>query len=197
MVVWLGPKPRPDLLIDMWRDKHPDWEHCLVTREDGWALSDILHRQPTWHGRADLIRWSALWEHGGVAVDADSACLRPLDARFLETAWAAHENEEAAPGLIACGAMGFPPRHSLVGAIIETIRARSLEPGWSDLAAWRSVGPGILTELAKLHPIRVFPAGLFYPLHHSGARAACDEPPFASQKWGSTAGPHFGYRGLV
>jgi len=125
-----------------------------------------------------------------VALDADSECLRPLDDRFLEhEAWSVYEHETARPGLVACGAMGFVPRHPLVGRIVDAIRERSKADAWTWARAhhpWRTVGPGILTELrdSSLH---VFPAGLFYPEHYTGARADAGEAPFARQEWASTA----------
>lgn len=165
----------------MWRNASP-WP--LQAQIDAYA------ELGSWNGAADCIRWCVLWQHGGIALDADSVCLRPLDDRFLKhDAWSVYEHETARPGLIACGAMGFKPKHPLVGRIIDAIRERSSKDPWTwvrQFAAWRAVGPGILTELAgpELH---VFPAGLFYPEHYTGATADAGERPFARQMWASTA----------
>src|SRR5579863_10115394 len=167
--VWVGWKaPEPVQLIASWRAKHPDWLHILWRNEKGWPLQrqiDAYVELNLWSGVGDLIRWCVLWEHGGIALDADSECLRPLDERFREhEAWSVYEHEKARPGLIACGAMGFTPRHPIVGRIIDAIEDRSKDTWtWARHAhPWRSVGPAILTELAD-DDLHVFPAGLFYP----------------------------------
>lgn len=184
-LVWVGPKPRPRRTIESWFSKHHGWERWLWTSTDELVLTGVMHKIPQWHGKADLVRWSALYAHGGIAVDADSECFRPLDDRFLERPWTAYENEDVMPGLLACGAMGFTPQHPVVADIIGRIRGRD---DFDRLPPWKTVGPGVLTECAK-DRLSVFPSGYFYPMHHTGNPAPpCDEAPFAHQLWCSTAG---------
>ena len=59
------------------------------------------------NGVADIMRYEILFNEGGIALDADSLCLRPLEDWVLESAaFAAWEHEHIRPGLIAAGAMG-------------------------------------------------------------------------------------------
>lgn len=155
------------------------------------------------NGKADLMRYELLFDHGGVCVDADSEALRPLDERFVEPeAWACWESETHIPGMIATGYIGAhagaPILHHVLG-LIERRSAYNLGL-WAMDPAWRTLGPLIFTEVAKDHPeLKIFPAGYMLPEHYSGvAPAPCDEAPFAAQYWGSTVhSKHFGYRGLT
>lgn len=82
--IWLGPNPLPDdfaRYVESWRRHHPDWEHHLWTEE---TIPPDLHpavyerlRSPA--ERSDVFRLELLVRHGGIYVDTDFECLRPLD----------------------------------------------------------------------------------------------------------------------
>jgi len=58
------------------------------------------------NGVADIMRYEILFNEGGIALDADSLCLRPLEDWVLEpAAFAAWEHEHIRPGLIAAAAL--------------------------------------------------------------------------------------------
>ncbi|NES20688.1 MAG: glycosyltransferase [Symploca sp. SIO3E6] len=70
-----------------WKNHHPDWEYRLWTDEDNrqflqanysWFLS-IYDGYPENIFRVDAIRYFILMHHGGVFIDLDFECLRPLD----------------------------------------------------------------------------------------------------------------------
>jgi mannosyltransferase OCH1-like enzyme len=83
--IWLGPDPLPDdhrPWIDSWRRHHPKWEHRLWTEEnlpEDPIRPEILERLRAPVERADILRLEILYRHGGVYVDTDLECLRPLD----------------------------------------------------------------------------------------------------------------------
>jgi mannosyltransferase OCH1-like enzyme len=68
-------------------DHHPDWEHRLWTDADNRRL--IAECYPwfleTYDGykhtieRVDAVRYFILLHHGGVYIDLDMECLKPLD----------------------------------------------------------------------------------------------------------------------
>src|SRR5271169_768641 len=102
--VWLGPIPSPEILIDTWRRLNPSWK-VLVWRSAGdaspdgtsgrpWKLQAVMDGMHEIVGLVDLIRYQILDEFGGVAVDADSECVRSLDdGDFLRhEVWACYEN---------------------------------------------------------------------------------------------------------
>ncbi|MFE5947948.1 glycosyltransferase [Streptomyces sp. NPDC056480] len=79
--------PRWRAWVESWQRHHPSWEYRLWTDEDN---RDFLHRHypwflPVYDGypkgimRADAIRYFLLDHFGGVYVDLDFECLRPLN----------------------------------------------------------------------------------------------------------------------
>jgi inositol phosphorylceramide mannosyltransferase catalytic subunit len=79
--------PRYRAFRDGWRKTHPDWEHRLWDQAACRAL--LVERYPhflaAWAAyplfiqRIDSIRYFILNTHGGVYLDMDMECLRPLD----------------------------------------------------------------------------------------------------------------------
>ena len=70
-----------------WKNHHPDWGYRLWTDEDNrqflqtnysWFLS-IYDGYPENIFRVDAIRYFILMHYGGVFIDLDFECLRPLD----------------------------------------------------------------------------------------------------------------------
>jgi mannosyltransferase OCH1-like enzyme len=200
--------------MQTWSAKNPSWNYCLWSSEKGradgspWWLSDCIDAMPELNGKADIMRYEILLEHGGLCVDADSECLRPLPDSFLcHDAWACYENERhCPPGWVATGYLAATKGSPLMRAVLEEIhrQSRGRLHDWATTApAWKSVGPGIFTEVSKPFvksgALHVYPAGLFIPEHYSGvAPAPCDEPPYARQYWGSTvASKHYKYAGLT
>jgi hypothetical protein len=84
--IWIGPDPLPEdhrPWIESWRHHHPTWEHRLWTEEnlpDDPIRPEILERLRAPVERADILRLEILYRFGGVYVDGDLECLRPLDA---------------------------------------------------------------------------------------------------------------------
>jgi mannosyltransferase OCH1-like enzyme len=84
--IWVGPDPLPKdhrPWIESWKRYHPKWEHRLWTEEnlpDDPIRPEILERLRAPVERADILRLEILYRYGGVYVDGDLECLRPLDA---------------------------------------------------------------------------------------------------------------------
>ncbi len=195
-VVWVGPDPSPDACLDSWRRMHPDWAFTLWRDHTaGWSNSEQIARRAArgdWCGVADVMRYEILVRCGGIALDADSTCERPLDDRFLTpSAWACYENETARPGLVGNSAMGAE-----CGSLFFAACAAACAHADVGAPAWKSVGPILLTRVAReTQGLTVLPARHFYPHHHTGVVAPGDAPVFAEQQWATTraavvAGPH-------
>jgi hypothetical protein len=202
--------------MDTWRERLPTgWEYT------GWLPGTVLPNDAPlsplmlalrdkgeWNGVADLLRWTLLDLYGGIYVDADAECLRWFpDSMLAHRAFSCWENEVCRPGLVACGVVGAVPGSRFV----KTLIARVLHESASDVyawsrsnAAWRLVGPGLVTRtLGELgadaaHELHVYPAALFLPSHYTGTPPApCADPPICRHYWGSTVGSsHAGYAGL-
>lgn len=192
--IWVGDESkRPDNCIRTWIDHHPDWEFRLWGNEE-LDESDWLNRghidamrSRELNGVADMMRWEILHAFGGIVVDADSVCARPLDDHLLDcTAFACWENEIARPGLIAAGYFGCEPNNPFVGRIIEDINA---SPSVVDDLAWKTVGPLRLTECYRKFqytPLQIYPSHYFIPQHFTGLTYEGNGPVYAHQLWGST-----------
>jgi len=197
-VIWIGDDAkRPDNCIDTWRALHPDWEFRLWGNQDFATTHWInrTHMDAMWtrelNGVADMMRWEILYRYGGVLVDADSICVRPLDDHLLNCeAFACWENEVARPGLIATGYFGSEAGNAFVGQIIKDIEA---EATVVDRMAWQSVGPQRLTEAYRTYGytrMRIYPSHYFIPQHFTGTTYDGLDPIYAHQLWGSTRGAY-------
>jgi len=73
--------------FDSWLPRHPEWRILLWDREslselkleNRWVL-DI--ENPTI--QSEVLRWEVVLEFGGIYLDADIECLRPIDALLLQ-----------------------------------------------------------------------------------------------------------------
>ena len=66
---------------ETWREHHPEWEMPLWTDDN---LPELAHPGAFERGRhhaerADVLRYEVLRQFGGVYVDTDVECLRPID----------------------------------------------------------------------------------------------------------------------
>lgn len=193
--IWVGdPTRQPNELIQSWASRHPGWGLRVWCNDDltGRRWINARHmrtmaRERQWNGVADLMRWELLLEFGGVFLDADSCCLRPLLDSFLECeAFACWENEIDRPGLIAAGYLGAGPGNSLITRIVSDI---SHIPSVSGQEAWACVGPQRLTDSWRAmgyDDLTILPSHYFIPRHYAGRVYHGGGPVFADQAWGST-----------
>ena len=194
--IWIGPKPAPSKLMDTWKEKHPDFEYIRWSEKElndrSMPLSCINRIQEIEeiNGKADIIRWEILYHYGGVFLDADCFCLESLTDEIMNLkSFAVWENEQCRKGLVAPGAMGFPPKHPLVRACIEWIQQNPVSRKDTKQPAWVTVGPGLLTRMyqTNLYPdFTVLPSYYFLPVHYTGLYYNGHGRVYAHQEWGSS-----------
>lgn len=196
--IWIGHLPPPLNLLRTWKEKNPDYEYIL------WDEAGISHNLPNLtckpqidaipeiNGKADILRWEILYEYGGFFFDADSVCITPLLEEFREipgNGFSCFENETMREGLIACGSMGFIPKHPLIKRILDSIKDPNNQHLLITTRAWYSVGPGVLTRAQNEAPeeekITIFPSHMFLPRHHTGLTYTGHERVYAYQFWGT------------
>jgi mannosyltransferase OCH1-like enzyme len=139
-------------------------------------------------GVADLMRYEILYRHGGIALDIDSICMRPLDDWLLEPdeifCW---ENEKIRPGLIATAIMGARKKSKFFKSLIDTLHKKD-----SVICdrAWITTGPTQVTNIYNTtkNSITVYPSHYFIPNHFSGDKYTGNGPVYCEQEWGSTVG---------
>ncbi|MGY2049043.1 glycosyltransferase family 32 protein [Methylobacterium sp. JK268] len=193
-LIWIGDQSkRPTQWMETWKQQNPDYEVRIWGNDEvnavEWALADQIGYwwEREINGAADILRWEILQRHGGLAFDADSICVRPLEDWLIEPdSFAAWENEITRTGLIAAGALGFQPEHPLVKRIIHDIWA---DPEPHAGMAWEKVGPLRLTNTVRQSSfinLTVYPSHFFFPRHLTGLEYTGAGPVFAKQYWGST-----------
>ena len=214
-VIWVGDDDKqPRAAIESWRSKHPTWEFRVWGNADldglAWKSKrqiEIFRASERWEGIADLMRYEILHEHGGVYVDADATCVRPLDDWLLEPPmFAVWESERCAPDLIANGFIGCQADHPAMAAIVRET-SRMNDPVWQrtwhiegwrgfrpkfryeKTYPWKTVGPRFFTKMVMPfcpEQATILPSILFLPQHYTEKTARHSSLIYATHTWGST-----------
>ena len=194
--LWIGPKVAPTKFMDSWRDKHPEFEYIrwseaeIKSRRLFFSCQNRIDDMEEINGKADIMRWEILYHYGGIFLDADSICIEPLNELVTGCkAFAIWENEQCRPGLVAPGAMGFPPKHPLVRACIEWIQQNDVNVRRTGKRAWQTVGPGLITLMyhtGLYKDMTILPSYHFIPQHFTGLEYRGHAKIFSHQEWGST-----------
>ena len=81
--IWLGGEPPEEVSgwLQTWRAHHPGWEHRVWNDGDLPILQNqsLFDAAPSYAMKADILRLELLLRWGGVYVDADYECHRPID----------------------------------------------------------------------------------------------------------------------
>lgn len=193
-IIWIGDQRLiPAENIRSWRDLNKDFQVKIWGNKELAARPwrNARHMKSLWgkelSGVADLMRYEILYEEGGIYVDADSSCLRPLDEVLMENhSFACWESEIVRPGLIHNGFLGFRPRSKLLANLIREIRD---DENACDLPAWQGTGPVKLTNAflrTQDTDLAIFPSHFFLPKHFSGRQYTGGARSYATHEWGST-----------
>jgi inositol phosphorylceramide mannosyltransferase catalytic subunit len=118
--IWLGGDVPGNLraLMQTWRELHPEWKYMLWTESN---LPELVN-QSQFDGaglfavKADIARVEILREFGGVYVDADYECHRPIDP-LVEGANLMVLSE--GDGSITNSIIGSIPDHELLSVLID------------------------------------------------------------------------------
>ena len=205
--IWVGDDGlRPNSYIETWKRKHESFEVKVWGNEDlsnlPWKTKHLMEHVLKVGGQyaavADLMRWEILLHEGGIALDADSVCLKALPDWLLECdLFAAWENEYNRPGLVANGYVGCVPQHPVIQSIVQDLSALEYWPrrfsfsrmGWRYSPAWKLTGPGVFTEALMSSTDKtatILPSHFFIPVHYSGLKYKGNGPVFACEFFSST-----------
>ncbi len=159
--VWLGGNPLPDEFVEFgetWERHHPEWEMKLWTDDKVAELDmpEVFSRARNTSEGSDILRYELMRRFGGVYMDTDFECRRPIDG-LIEglDAFAGYQK----PGSVCTALIGSVPNHPAFEAAIERAPARVDTESYPD-----STGPTFLTELLPEFPdVKVFDPPYFYP----------------------------------
>ena len=179
--------------MSTWRDRHGSWTYRVWRERQIDALSLVnaeLYRTCIGAGMfdaaADVARVEILLREGGVYVDADSICHRPLDgASFLEAGFfAVHEPTPLADDPVTNAFMGARPDHPVLERYLGAL-ATIDDPR----PQWRNTGPVQLSEAIRAGDERdviVLPGWTFMTRTAAGDSVTGGDP-FGEHFFSSTA----------
>jgi hypothetical protein len=165
--IWIGPDPLPEdhgPWIESWKRHHPSWEHRLWTEEDlpeDPIRPEILERLRAPVERADILRLEILYRHGGVYLDADLECLRPLDDVLADEDFVGVCHK---PGRITNTAIAAVPKHPLLKRALREVRP--MKTYWTSASERLKevAGPLLLERLIVDFPdIKLLEPPVFFP----------------------------------
>ncbi|MBA3752181.1 hypothetical protein H0X06_05335 [Candidatus Dependentiae bacterium] len=125
--IWVGPKQPPSIFKKSQESiakYHPDWEYKL------WTDADIpnfhLHNKKfydlsnNYGEKADILRYEILYRYGGIYLDVDFVCLKPLDVLSHYDLWTSLQPLDCR-GDINNAVIGSVPGHPILKDCILTI----------------------------------------------------------------------------
>lgn len=155
---------------ESWERHHPDWQLTLWGWPELYAMSmrnrDLFddaeqqapHDAIRW--RVDIARMEILHQYGGIYVDCDTECLRPLDDLLTNRMFLPESPND--PSLVTNAVMGAEPAHRFLDALIDGLPANAAAHRGKRLVD--TVGGKYLTrQLAAHNPddVAVLPWHLF------------------------------------
>jgi mannosyltransferase OCH1-like enzyme len=181
--IWLGEGPFPYAVErESWHRFHPDWEHRLWTERDLPGDLELVEaanllRQPA--ERADILRLELLHRHGGVYLDADFECLKPVDPLL--------DGVSCFLGLLDSGrvsnaVIGTVPGHPLLAKAMVEVRPRTTY-GPVDR---EGTGPLLLERIRHdVDGVTLFEPNVFYATEREQAEYAFH---LSARSWKDEAG---------
>lgn len=175
--IWIG-GPIPEKygpLQKSWQERHPDWVYRLWTDADlptfAFRNRERFEKAVNIGERADIFRYEILNQFGGVYVDTDFECIRPLDplnhlCDFYTGILGAYENDQEV--CIANGLIGAVPNHPIIQYCLDMIAEKPAGktadevqaisgPGCFRRAFYKCYNKGNFRNVA-------FPFTFFYPI---------------------------------
>mgnify|MGYP003113405588 CR=1 FL=1 len=190
--IWLGGQIIPKQIVNCMkscREKHPGWQYILWTEEN---LPSIVHFRQEWDldqnyaRKSDLLRLQVLYDYGGVYLDTDMECIKPIDGlmeghTMVMATECSHikddeifdpdncDNAHINNAVIAC-----TPNNQVIKEIMTKIKQKYRSGGVNTTGGPKSYvaklsGPVIYNSmrLRKDNRVKMYPNTYFYPIHYS------------------------------
>jgi mannosyltransferase OCH1-like enzyme len=160
--IWVGAERFPDEFAgyqQSWLGHNPEWELHFWTDEnlpEALRRPEVYDRSRTPWERADILRLEVVHRFGGVHVDADFECLRPIDSLLEGVDFFIGYRK---PGRVNGALFGAVAGHPILVEALDAIPARD-ERGYDKDAT----GPRFLdAQLADRAGVTYFEPAIFYP----------------------------------
>lgn len=177
--IWIN-SSNPDLpdrfkqFRDTWLARHPDWEYRLWNLENlefDPSCAALLPKCQHAAQMADLLRMEIIYRYGGVYVDTDFECLRPID-KILEGIEAFGCSEDGR--CITNSILGARKHSRLFKSVIDSFPA-----SLGNKPVNIETGPAFLTDVILRtgfkNDFTLFPTYFFYPFnYHTRDRTSVD-----------------------
>ncbi len=181
--IWLGPAKLPagaEVFSRGWRRMHPKWHYQLWTESEiaNWDFPErtLFENASNPAMRADILRYVILNRYGGLYVDTDFECLRPIDALLREVdseCFAGIEPPTVSYRWSVCNALiGSLPQSTFLSHLLKKL-PESIEIHMGAKATHgaetipRATGPAFFTRCAsECLEVTVFPQPILYPRPH-------------------------------
>ena len=172
--VWIGSPVPPvfEKYCKTWREMHPDWQYILWTDEKVKNEFMPLYNQSFYDEsesmgvKSDLLKWEIVYRYGGVYVDMDFECLKPLDIlHYMYDFYTGYQPLDAFFVQLGAALFAAYPQHPILKHCIETIK-----DDWHHQGAPKKSGPCHFSKSFMATAGKdgsrdiVFPAFYFYPL---------------------------------
>lgn len=200
--IWLGTNAPPKEWIQTVKDfatkykyKYKLWSESNIDTLDWKSIPGLREEYAKFNkemaGRADIIRLLALYQHGGIYIDADSVVMKPAKfAAFLDknkagvffgweniTSSQTKKLGDLGPELrgtkrlIANGLIGVAAKHPFMKKLLDGIISNAKREAGQ--AAWKRVGPLYVSRVyfkskGDFPDVHVYPMKYFYPRHWKG-----------------------------
>lgn len=145
-----------------WKKYNPDWEFILWNDDKIKTIKMInqkhFEESDNYSMKSDVLRFEILYQIGGLYVDTDFECLRPLDSFFHNKDFIVCRQSPSGPTI--CGAfLASIKSHPFIKKLIDGIEKRSISHMGHHCTL--KYGPSYLTELIdasdSLDPKYVYP----------------------------------------
>lgn len=175
--IWIG-SPFPEKykkFQQSWIKHHPDWEYRLWTDKEIKAFNlknkHIYDAASNFGAKSDIARYEILYRLGGLYVDTDFECLRPMD--IFHHCFDFYTGSAYFPNCTAFMAIiGAVPYHPILKYCIETLDIKKISHPTCSMDILMSSGPGHFSKALNQHlrsssdAAVAFPPGYFYPWPH-------------------------------
>jgi hypothetical protein len=163
--IWLGDHPMPVDFVafgETWRALHPEWRQVLWTDHNLPPMTNqwVYDMSLSFAAKANVLRYEILNNFGGVYVDTDFECRKPIDELIENVECFVARQPE---GLINNAIIGTPAGRPFIAEVVRRlgIHARYVT---DDIPSVTQSGPFFFTRVADGYPgLTVFGPELFYP----------------------------------